>query len=76
MVWCSGSNLQIFMPKLQGHLLSTEIRLLVNENLGVLGFRDNAEIPLSLHMIRVLPKGNLWFLWLKWALFSKRIPMY
>ena len=24
MVWCSGSNLRIFMPKLQGHLLSTE----------------------------------------------------
>ena len=51
MVWCSGSNLHIFMPNLKGHLLSTETRLLVNESLGVLGFRDNGEIPLSLHMI-------------------------
>ena len=61
MVWCSGSNLYIFIPKLQGHLLSTEIRLLVNESLGVLGFRDNAEIALSLHMITDSRQNELLF---------------
>ena len=37
------------MPKFQGHTLTTEIRLLVSENLSVLGFRNNVEIPLSIH---------------------------
>ena len=48
---CSGSNLHIFVPKFQGHVLTIGMRLLINENLGVLGFHDNAEIPLSLHII-------------------------
>ena len=39
------------MPKFQGHTLTTEIRLLVSENLSVLGFRNNVEIPLSIHKI-------------------------
>ena len=39
------------MPKFQEHALTIEIRLLIKENLVVLGFRDNSEIPLSLQMI-------------------------
>ena len=39
------------LPKFQDHVLTIEIRLLIKENLGVIGFRDNSEIPLSLQMI-------------------------
>ena len=39
------------MPKFQDYALTIEIYLLMKKNLGVLGFRDNSEIPLSLQMI-------------------------
>ena len=51
MIWYFDSNLHIFMPKFQDYALTIEIRSLIKENLGVLGFRDNSEIPLSLQMI-------------------------
>ena len=44
MIWYSDSNLHIFMPKFQDYALTIEI-------LGVLGFLDNSEIPLSLQMM-------------------------
>ena len=39
------------MPKLQGHTISIEMRLLVSEDMSVQGFRDNVVIPLSIHML-------------------------
>ena len=39
------------MPKLQGHTIFIEMRLLVSEDMSVQGFRDNVVIPLSIHML-------------------------
>ena len=39
------------MPKLQGHTISIEMRLLVSEDRSVQRFRDNVVIPLSIHML-------------------------
>ena len=39
------------MPKFQEYALTIGILLLIKENLSVLGFHDNSEIPLSLQMI-------------------------
>ena len=51
MAFRSGSELHILMPKLQGHTISIEMRLLVSEDMSVQGFRDNVVIPLSIHML-------------------------
>ena len=47
MAFRSGSELHILMPKLQGHNISIEMRLLVSEDMSVQGLRDNVVIPLS-----------------------------
>ena len=39
------------MPKFQDHVPTIQVLLLVNENLWFLGFHDDIEIPLSLHLI-------------------------
>lgn len=51
MAFCSGSELYILMPKLQGHTISIEMRLLVSEDMSIQGFWDNVVIPLSIHML-------------------------
>ena len=42
MIWYSDSNLHIFMPKFQDYALTIVISLLIKENLGDIGFRDNS----------------------------------
>ena len=50
-VWCSECILHIFKPKLHDHVLNIEIRLMIYENLTIMGFRDNNEIPLSINTL-------------------------
>ena len=46
--WYSECTLHIFKPKIHDKVLNIEKRLVITENLAVMGFRNSGKIPLSI----------------------------